>query len=216
VEHFGNAPSYLGPTLIYLLIALPLVVGVIWRLRTLRYVGHAMAIAACVFGTVALGVVVYHYNDRHSPLESYPGYSAVEAYVATWLPHASVQPPPHARARGSHGSYPVFRPAPPAQAPGLARILTATIMVLAFAVVGALIALLGPVVAGYTGTMALNAYFHHHHIGDIFLWRQFFDAIKINHLALEVTCLIVGSLVSTTHSVVTSVRGAPGAPGGAA
>jgi hypothetical protein len=182
---------HLHSTVLYLLVAIPLVAGILWRITTWRHVRSAMLVAACVCGTVGLGLIIYHFNDERRPLESYAGYHAVEEKIEAWIGGASdVTARQPAR---MHLRRMLHAPARPAT---YVRVLAGLVVVAVFFAAGALMALLGPIVAGYTGSMVLNAWFHNQPVGDIFLWRDFFETFRINSMTLQVTCFLIGSLTS--------------------
>jgi hypothetical protein len=209
----------IGQTLIYLLIGLPVVFGIYWRYSTRAHILRAARWTATVFGIVAVGLVIYHYNDSARPLESYPGFVVLEEAVTRWTgvtgdsaPHdAAPRGHRHAALRGNHGS--LVRVADRPQG-GYARLVTAAFVVVLFCAVGALTAALGPILAGYTITMALNAYFHGGTLQGIFLWRQFFELFDINSTVLQATALISGSLIGAGGSLLPILSRHPAPPAG--
>jgi hypothetical protein len=200
----------ISQTLIYLLIALPVVYGVYWRFKTRALIPRAMAVTSLVFGMVALGLVIYHYSDRQHPLESYPGFSTVEGAVAQSLGGEAAAPdiPRHEAAPRAHD--PIGRVKeratrmadhPPRT---WAHFITAGLLVLFFTAAGALMGVMGPILAGYTLTMALSSYFHGGTLHEIPLWRAFFEFFSINSGVMQLFCLISGSVLAVGDSMVSS------------
>lgn len=207
-----------GQTLIYLLIALPVVYGVYWRYKTRALIPRAMYVTALVFGMVALGLVIYHYNDREHPLEAYRGFGTVERSVAQWLGGAEAMPaqgPHHEPApRGAHDSAhdPISRVKERAgpladRAPrAYARFITAGLLVVLFCGVGAVMGLMGPILAGYTLTMALSSYFHGGSFEGIPIWRAFFEFFSVNSAIMQLVCLIGASVLSVGDSMLAGLQ----------
>jgi uncharacterized membrane protein len=202
-----------GQTLIYLLIALPVVYGVYWRYKTRASIPRAMYVTALVFGMVALGLVIYHYNDKEHPLEAYRGFGTVESAVAQWLggPKAATEPAHHQPApRGAHD--PIARVKERAAQladrtnRAYARFLTAGLLVVFFCGVGAVMGLMGPILAGYTLTMALSSYFHGGSFEEIPLWRAFFEFFSVNSAVMQLCCLIGASVLSVGDSMLAGLQ----------
>lgn len=199
-----------GQTLIYLLIALPVVYGIYWRFKTRALIPRAMYVTALVFGMVALGLVIYHYNDREHPLEAYRGFGRVENVVAQWLGSASQA----AAENAHHESAPRTAHDPLARAKeraaqvaehstrAYAHFITASLLVVFFCGVGAVMGLMGPVLAGYTLTMALSSYFHGGSLQEIPIWRAFFEFFSVNSAVVQLCCLLGASVLSVGDSML--------------
>jgi len=205
----------IGQTLIYLLIALPVVYGIYWRFKTRAMIPRAMVVTAAVFGMVALGLVIYHYNDRQHPLEAYRGFGRVENVVAQWLGSSSKKV---AAESAHHESAPRAAHDPIARAKeraaqmaehsarAYAHFITASLLVVFFCGVGAVMGLMGPVLAGYTLTMALSSYFHGGSLEEIPIWRSFFEFFSVNSAVLQLFCLLGASLLSVGDSMLAGLQ----------
>lgn len=205
----------ISQTLIYLLIALPVVYGVYWRYKTRAVIPRAMTVTAVVFGMVALGLVIYHYNDRQHPLEEYRGFGTVESAVAQWLGGSKGEGAPesahHETApRGAHD--PVSRAKERAaqvaerSTRAYAHFITAGLLVVFFCAVGAVMGLTGPILAGYTLTMALSSYFHGGSIEEIPIWRAFFEFFSVNSAVMQLFCLIGASVLSAGDAMLAGLH----------
>jgi hypothetical protein len=200
----------IGQTLIYLLIALPVVAGIYLRYRTRARIPFAMGVYALVLGTLGLGFVMYHYNDQEHPLESYRGVQAAEHVLTERISGTSGDEQSYDAHAARHGRYDpgsrgryrwdrVTHPSPP----HYARLVVGGLLVLLFATVGAVMALLGPIVGGCTLAAALVSYFHGGSIHEIPVWKAFFDFFSINNGVVEALFLVGGSVLGAGHSLVT-------------